>query len=71
MDDTGPATTSPVTIHRDGKVAIIHLDDGKANALGHAAIAALLAGTTLRYARITTQALRDEPPVADVSPGSD
>ncbi|MDG2335172.1 MAG: CDP-alcohol phosphatidyltransferase family protein [Myxococcota bacterium] len=35
------------------------------------AIAALLAGTTLRYARITTQALRDEPPVADVSPGSD
>ena len=42
MDDTGPAT-SPVTLHRDGKVAIIHLDDGKANALGHAAIAALLA----------------------------
>jgi enoyl-CoA hydratase/carnithine racemase len=42
MDDTGPAT-SPVTIRRDGKVAIIHLDDGKANALGHAAIAALLA----------------------------
>ncbi|MDE0883902.1 MAG: CDP-alcohol phosphatidyltransferase family protein [Myxococcota bacterium] len=34
-------------------------------------IAALLAGTTLRYAQITTKALRDEPPVADVSPESD
>ena len=42
MDDTGPAT-SPVTIRRDGDVAIIHLDDGKANALGRVAIADLLA----------------------------
>jgi len=42
MDDTSP-DASPVTIRREGDVAIIHLDDGKANALGHTAIAALLA----------------------------
>ena len=42
MNDTGP-TASPVTVRRDGDVAVIDLDDGKANALGHVAIAALLA----------------------------
>ena len=48
MNDTG-STASPVTVRRDGDVAVIDLDDGKANALGHEAIAALLAALALTY----------------------
>ena len=42
MTDSSSAP-AVVSVRRDGDVAIIDLDDGKANALGHETIAALLA----------------------------
>jgi len=41
MTDATAAPETPVSYELDGNVAIIRLDDGKANALGHAAIDAL------------------------------
>ena len=43
MTDSSSSAPAVVSVRRDGDVAIIDLDDGKANALGHETIAALLA----------------------------
>lgn len=38
---TDPESTSAVSLHTEGDVAVIRIDDGKANALGHATMDAL------------------------------